>query len=197
MRTGFWSALALVTVALAACDDTVPDDQEVSARSTEAQDSTVQPVASIPVPDTLAAALRAHLEAVDYRDSWSRWPGLDAYYSGNEPHGLLLTTWVNDIVAETVGSGQTLMPSGAVIVKENFTPDSTLVATTVMYKQAGYDAAHNDWFFVKFGPDGDVESSPKGTPLAGRVTGCQNCHADRADFDYLYSPRPDTVSGVR
>lgn len=190
MRIGFRTVLALATAILAACDDTVPDDQEVSGRATDAQDPAVQPVASLPVPDTLAAALRAHLQAVDYRNAWSHWPGLAPYYEGGEPHGLLLATYANEIVHETLRSGLNTMPSGALVVKENYAPDSTLVATTVMYKQAGYDGAHHDWFFVKYGPGWDVETSPEGTPLAGRVQGCQDCHAQRADFDYLHSPRP-------
>lgn len=191
MRTTLWSLLALAAVVLAACGDTVPDDQEVSGRATDAQDPAVQPVASLPVPDTLAAAVRAHLRAVDYRNTWSRWPGLAPYYDGSEPHGLLLTTYANDIVQETLHAGLNVMPSGAMVVKENYAPDSTLVATTVMYKQAGYDPDHNNWFFVKFGPGWDVDSGPDGAPLAGRVPGCQNCHGGQADVDYLYSPRPE------
>lgn len=194
MRNRSALLLALVVPAFAACDRTVPDDQDVSARSIDGQDPAVQPVASIPAPDTLADALRAHLLAADFRENWRLWPELEPFYSGNEPHGLLLTTYANDVLLEPLLTGQTLMPSGAVVVKENYTQDSTLVATTVMYKQAGYDAGHNDWFFVKYGPDWAVERSPAGDPLAGRVPGCQSCHGQQADADYLYSPRPDSVT---
>ena len=83
------------------------------------------------------------------------------------------------------------MPADAIVIKENYTPDRELVATTVMYKVPGYNEAHADWFFVKYRPDGTVDQAPNGMALEGRVPGCQNCHLSRADFDYLYSPRPD------
>ena len=40
------------------------------------------------------------------------------------------------------------MPSGAIIVKENYTPAGELAATTVMYKKSGYNPDHNDWFWI-------------------------------------------------
>jgi hypothetical protein len=73
-----------------------------------------------------------------------------------------------------------VMPVGAIVVKENYTPDSTLAATTVMYKVSGYDPEAGDWFYLKRLADGTVEAS-------GRVAGCQGCHAQRADNDYLFT----------
>jgi len=191
MRAGLPLLIVLSALVATACDDTVPDPQESSTRATDAQDPAVQPVATVPVPDTTAAAVEAHLRAVAYQDNWELWPDLEPMYEGSEPHGLRLTTYANDIVQEVLASGQTLIPSGATVVKENYAPDSTLVAITVMYKQSGFDPAHNDWFFVKFGPDWEVEESPQGEPLSGRVPGCQACHGDQADADYLFSPRPE------
>jgi hypothetical protein len=70
-------------------------------------------------------------------------------------------------------------------------PTRELAAITVMYKRPGYNPEHNDWFFVKFLPDGSLDSAPNGMALEGRLAGCQGCHIGREPFDYLFSPRPE------
>ncbi len=57
-------------------------------------------------------------------------------------------------------------------------PDSTLASVTTMYKIAGYDPDHNDWYFAKQNPDGSVQA-------AGRAQGCQACHGTQAGNDYI------------
>jgi hypothetical protein len=101
------------------------------------------------LPDTMGAAVWSHLEAADYHANWELWPGKGKLYTGQEPHGALLTTYLNPAAhaALTVMAGS--MPAGAIIVKENYMPDSTLAAITVMYKVEGYDPANNDWYWVK------------------------------------------------
>lgn len=59
------------------------------------------------------------------------------------------------------------------MIKENSKPDSTLAAVTVMYEQEGYDLEHNDWYGVKYMPDGSVANEGK---AEGRVPGCIQCH---------------------
>lgn len=56
------------------------------------------------------------------------------------------------------------------IVKENFLPDSTFAAVTTMYRVAGCNPDHQDWFFAKHDPAGVAET-------AGRDPMCQACHA--------------------
>lgn len=138
--------------------------------------------------DTTAQAVWEHLQDVSYASSWERWPGTAPFYDGGDPHGMLLTTYVN--VAASYGipplslGSYDAMPLGAVIVKENYQPDSTLAAVTVMYKADGYDPVHNDWFWMKRLPDGSVEAS-------GRVGACIDCHEDGADYllsDLAVSP---------
>jgi hypothetical protein len=131
-------------------------------------------------PDTTAAALWAHMEDAGYTENWTLWPGKGALYPGTEPHGMLLTTYLNDLALDALTNGAGVMPAGAIVVKENYMPDSTLAAITVMYKAPGYNPDFNDWFFVKRLADGTVEAS-------GRVAGCQGCHAQRADNDYLFT----------
>ena len=69
---------------------------------------------------------------------------------------------------------------GAIIIKENYTPAGELAANTVMYKKSGYNLEHNDWFWLKVLADGRVEKE-------GMVEGCQNCHGDVAENDYVWT----------
>jgi cytochrome c553 len=139
-------------------------------------------VESTLAPDTTETAFWAHLQAVDYR-SWAEWPGKGELYPGTEPHGMLLTTYVNDLARDALTNGATTMPAGAIIVKENYMPDSTLAAVTAMYKVSGYDSAHNDWYWAKWDPNGVAE-------VAGRVEMCAACHGANANADYLMTARP-------
>jgi len=69
----------------------------------------------------------------------------------------------------------TELPAEAFIVKENYAPDSSLVAVTAMYKVDEYDPGQGNWFWAKYTPDGSVDAS-------GSVTSYQECHADGADY---------------
>ena len=55
-----------------------------------------------------------------------------------------------------------------------------LDAVTVMYKSAGFDAANNDWYWLKRGADGKVQAE-------GKVAGCIGCHQP-AKRDYVLTP---------
>lgn len=186
-----WMRLGTTALALAWIGGTsacVPADEEGG----EEAPSAASGVAPAPTadPDTTGAAVWAHIQAEDYRESWDLWPGLEPFYGGNDPHGMLLTTYTNPVAATALTAGETSMPDGAIVIKENYTPDRALAAITVMYKRAGYDAEHSDWFFAKFLPDGSLDTGPNGMALEGRVPGCQGCHIAQASQDYLYSPRP-------
>lgn len=140
------------------------------------QAETDEPAAMM--PDTTAAAVWAHLQEANYQQNWQLWPGKGRLYTGGEPHGMLLTTYVNTSAHDAATTRAGSMPVGAIVVKENYMPDSTLAAVTVMYKTQGYNPDHNDWFFIKRLADGTVEAS-------GRVQGCQDCHMARRDNDYI------------
>lgn len=139
------------------------------------------------LPDTTAEALWSYLQQVDYRNNWQMWPGKGELYEGQEPHGMLLTTYVNDAALRAVSGTAGSMPSGAIVVKENYMPDSTLAATTVMYKSSGYDAQHNDWFWLKRLADGTVE-------VSGRGQGCISCHGGQNTNDYIFT---SSLSGAQ
>ena len=83
--------------------------------------------------DTTGAAIWAHLQQSDYRSNWTLWPGKGELYTGQEPHGMLLTTYLNDLALQALSSGASSMAPGSIIVKENYMPDSTLAAVTTMF----------------------------------------------------------------
>jgi hypothetical protein len=174
-RLPFLTGLILCT-ALVGCEagpDTEAMPEEGEMEPTEQPTMTAQ-------LDTTAQAVWAHLQDASYADNWSFWPDKEPYYEGGEPHGMLLNTYLNDAAYQAVsGGGMMDLPSGSVVVKENYQPDSTLVATTVMYKAEGYAPEAGDWFWAKYGPDGGVQAS-------GHAQGCLSCHEQAADqHDYL------------
>jgi hypothetical protein len=68
-----------------------------------------------------------------------------------------------------------------------------LKAITVMFKrEVGYDKNNQDWFWVKYKPDGRLFANPKGALLAGRVekeadVGYIACHVDADGCDCLFN----------
>ena len=142
---------------------------------------------AVSAPDTTGAAIWTHLQGSSYQTTWQLWPEKGRFYTGQQPHGMLLTTYLNDVAYQALAGGATEMPAGAVIVKENYLPDSTLAAVTTMFKAAGYNADHNDWFFTKHLPSGELDKAPNGMQLEGRLPGCQGCHVVVQANDYLYT----------
>ena len=133
-----------------------------------------------PLPVISADSVIAYLDEVDYQESWELWPGRGEKYQGDDPHGALLTTYLNPAAFEALDNKAGVLPNGAIVVKENYTPGSELAATTVMYKRTGYNPDHNDWFWLKVLADGTVEKE-------GMVMGCQECHGDVKDNDYIWT----------
>lgn len=113
-------------------------------------------------------------------------------YEGVEPHGMMLETFYTTATV----NGHT----GDLIVKRNYGPEGVeidqvlsdpakhLGAYTVMFRrEAGYDADNQDWFWVKYLPDGSLDKNPAGMQLAGRVAkgadqGCIACHSGEDDY---------------
>lgn len=169
----FGLAIGLLLAACAPADDPGQTADEEEAASAETQE---QPAAqALPAPET--EAVWEYLRVSEYT-AWPMWPGKSAFYEGTEPHGMLLTTYVNQTALDALDGGATTLPSGAIIVKENFAPDSTHAATTVMYKSEGFDPEHNDWWWLKRNADGTIAAE-------GMAQGCIACHGGRADNDYI------------
>ena len=166
------------SILISACARSETDDAA-------SEEPTVAAVAA--QPDTTGAAMWAYLQEVGYQSNWQPWPGKGELYRGQEPHGMLLTTYLNDVATSALTAQSGSMPEGAIVVKENYMPDSTLAAVTVMYKRSGYNPEHNDWFFTKHLPSGELDQTPTGMPMEGRLAGCQNCHSAVSANDYIFT----------
>ncbi|WP_161598284.1 cytochrome P460 family protein [Pseudodesulfovibrio senegalensis] len=126
----------------------------------------------MPGPD--AAELWTYVTEIEPYGEWGQWPDHQDMQPGRSPHGPLHVIRVND-AALTKGHPK---PSGAIVVKENFSSEKELMAITVMYKVKDYNPMAGDWFWVKYSPDGTVLKE-------GKPKGCIACHGARADEDYI------------
>ncbi|WP_426415476.1 cytochrome P460 family protein [Aestuariirhabdus sp. LZHN29] len=117
-------------------------------------------------------------------------------YTGQHPHGAVLDTidakvsvgGVNDLVIIKRNYGGEGVSKQA--VADN--PSKYLQAVTVMYKRKGFDADNQDWFWVKYKPDGSLHVNPKGMQLAGAVAkgakaGCIACHTAAPGGDMVFN----------
>lgn len=130
-------------------------------------------------PAAEGMALWTYLKQIDYT-KLPMWPGKEAFYPGTQPHGALLTTYVNETALTDIQAKKGTLSAGSIIVKENYMPDKKLAAVTVIYKVEGYNPNANDWFWAKYAPDGKIEAE-------GKVAGCIGCHGQKKDNDYLFT----------
>lgn len=121
---------------------------------------------------------------------------LSTPYEGQAPHGTFL---------DTVDTRLTMKGNnGALIIKRNYggegvskqavadEPAQYLKAVTVMYRRDGYDVDNQNWFWVKYKPDGSLFMTSDGKQLAGRVakdmsSGCIACHQSAPGGDYVFN----------
>jgi len=135
---------------------------------------------SAAMPAANGKDLWSYLTKGKFEQSFTLWPGKGKLYKGTEPHGALLTTYVNQPALEAIQGKKGSMPAGAIIVKENYKPDRDLAAITVMYKVAGFNPEAGDWFWGKYAPDGKVLAE-------GKVAGCLGCHGKVKGNDFLFT----------
>ena len=146
--------------------------------------------------DTVTQLFQEVSEAV--YTNWAFQPGVpEGYYVGQQPHGLVLRSYANDIALEGVGSGADAFPEGSIIVKENHMPGDVdtasmepqapvaefkgqLDAITYMVKMPGYNPDAGDWFWAKIQPGGAID-------VAGKGAGCIGCHTQVAENDYVFN----------
>ena len=129
-----------------------------------------------------AGQLWQQIQGDKYQDNWSLFPGKGKLYKGTEPHGMLLTTYVNKTAEQVLTSGAKELPKGSILIKENYMPDKTLAAVTVMEKTGD---GKDEWFWVKYNPDGTIatmemekDGMKMNMPVAGgKETMRAMCHA--------------------
>ncbi len=132
---------------------------------------------SMPIP--AGGDLRQHIIGQEPYKNWKMWPGKDKMFKGAEPHGSLLTVFVNDNALSSIKKMKG-MSNNSIIVKENYAPNKNLVAITVMYKVKGYNPEAGDWFWAKYGPDWEVLAE-------GKVKGCLGCHTSAKSNDFIFT----------
>jgi hypothetical protein len=134
--------------------------------------------AGLPAAD--GKAVINYISNVDLYQNWQLWPDKGKLYKGQHPHGAFLTTYLNAAAFSAVQNKTGTLPDGAIVVKENYTPEKKLAAITVMYKKAGYNVEAGDYFWVKYAPEGTILKE-------GKVGGCINCHSTVKDNDWLFT----------
>lgn len=142
----------------------------------------------LPSPEQKAAALpdtdgRTLIELItvtqDYKQ-WPMFPGKEALYKGQHPHGAYLTSYVSPAVLAAIQSKMGQLPDGAIIVKENYSPEKELAAVTVMYRRTSYNPEGGDWFWLKYAPDKTILAE-------GKVEGCISCHRTVQNNDWVFT----------
>lgn len=96
------------------------------------------------------------------------------------PSANIQKLYLNNLALNTVVNKKGLFPHGSLLIKEMYTDDKKLDLITVMYKVKDFHPEGNDWYWVKFKPDGDA-------PLEGRVKLCIECHEGTAGNDYVFT----------
>ncbi len=117
-------------------------------------------------------------------------------YPGTDPHGMMLETFYTDA---TVGNH-----TGTLVIKRNYGPEGVTVdqvlgspgdhlgAVTIMFRRAeDYAPDSGNWFWAKYLPDGALDQTPEGMPIAGMAQGCISCHTSAEGDDYLFTTDAD------
>lgn len=140
--------------------------------------------------ERMATEIWNKMKSDNYQESWKMWPDKEAFYNGIDPHGTLLNTYVNEVAYDSIVNEKESMPFDAVIVTENYMFDKSLEYITVMKKIKGFNPENNDWFWIKFKPNGAImteEKYGKTISLAGKVDNCISCHKNQFLNDYIYT----------
>ncbi len=132
------------------------------------------------LPEAKGQAVYDYVTKTNPYQQWSLFPGKGKFYTGKHPHGALLTTYVNDVALAGINDKVGTLANGSIIVKENYMPNKTLGAITVMYRVADYDPNGGDWFWAKYAANGSIAKE-------GKVNGCINCHAAVINNDWVFT----------
>jgi len=141
---------------------------------------TISAETEITLPGADAVKLYEYMTKSKPFTRWSLWPGKEKMYPGIQPHGVFLTTYVNDTGMFGIRNKKGTMPESTIIAMENYGSDKTFNALTVMYKIKGFNPAAADWFWAKYDKDGKVLAS-------GRAEACIKCHEKKKDNDFIFT----------
>ncbi len=130
---------------------------------------------------------------------------LKPFFGGAKPHGIIL-----EIVSQQLRVEQ---HTGFIVVKKNYDGEGVTEASvaknrarylssiTIMYqRETGYDLDNQNWFWVKYKPDGSLyhtKFNNQSVGMAGRILkgetreqngGCIYCHSSAGGSDYIFYP---------
>lgn len=148
--------------------------------------------ASEPVaPDANPAAVRDWLENELYRERWLVISDTLPLRPSAEPqHGALVTSYANPLAAAGMERGLPELPTGSILILEDFTPDTTLASVSVMLQTGDRDTEDEGWYFVRLGSAGEI--SPGGETCAA----CHVLEPDRVFGAELGTPWPVDSTGA-
>ncbi len=127
-----------------------------------------------------AQRLWEHMTVENPYQQYSLWPGKEGFYESTMPAANIQKLYLNNPALDTVINKKGLFPNGSLIIKEMYTDDKKLNLITVMCKEKGFHPEGNDWYWVKYKPDGEA-------PLKGKVELCIECHVGVKDNDYIFT----------
>lgn len=112
-----------------------------------------------------------------YATDWMRAPGYDERRETNAPHADLVEIFVNDVVADALGRGDSLeeWPVGSIIAKDGYDDDGTHALVALMEKR------DDGWFWAEY----DAESGE--SSYSGKPGICIDCHASGSDSVRAFS----------
>jgi len=114
-------------------------------------------------------------------------------YVGGPPHGKVREVLEGKIDGKRVIVKRNYRGKGITVKSVARNRAKYIKSITVMAKrEAGYDSDNNDWFWVKYKPNGQLMANPKGIRLAGRVAkgmnkGCIACHKSASGNDLVFA----------
>ncbi len=189
-------ALAIAGIAFAQTDEKGEEMEAEKAEMTKAEKSGMKEGEMMEMPFggekdvAFAGALWTAM------DGYGGWLLQSDVMPGKSPHGMIIKMYYNIVTIEGMPYHVVIKDNfggeGVTIEMVNESPADYLMAvTTMLQREPGYDADNNDWYWVKYAPDGTVGMNDMDMALAGRVAkgmpmGCIACHVNAGDGDYLF-----------
>ena len=185
----------IITLAMAAAAILSLTAQPSAAQQQGSGSSRTAPPARTAQPTTPDEFYKSFWTYLNRAESpYKSWTGTEAMKNGEPPHGALIKTHVNKLVADSPKN----LPYGAILVADNYADDGkTLQSVMVMFRIQGRDPQHFDWYWLQYQPDGSISlTSPEAgkKAIAGKVSSCIDCHAKAKGGDYVHlydEPAPE------
>lgn len=122
--------------------------------------------------------------AGDKYKEWSQFPGASPDLIHSDLHnGDFVRSYMNPVAVDAIKNFSGAFPEGTILVKEQYADaeGKTLNGHTVMWKVAGYDDQHGDWYWIAFNGKGETTSHN------GQAPYCYDCHKAVKANDWVYT----------